>query len=210
MPDMNPLVDQYLLDGCGRCELYATPACKVHTWAEELKLLRSILLECGLTEELKWKQPCYTVDGKNVLILAAFKDFCSLNFFKGALMADNRGTLVSPGPNSQASRYLKFTSVDQVMKLEPVIRDYVDEAVGIERSGQTVSFKKVSEWEVPEELEAKMAEDPAFASAFYALTPGRQRGYILHFSSAKNPATRVSRIEKCQSRIFEGKGFHDR
>ncbi len=209
MTDTNPKVDNYLIEGCGRCPLVGTPQCKVHTWEEELVELRRILLESGLTEELKWSQPCYTWEDNNVLILAAFKDFCSVSFFKGTLLKDPEGVLESPGPSSQAVRQFKFTNLEQIAEMEPVIKTYLQEAIEIEEAGLKVEFKKNPE-PIPDELQQKFDQDPAFEAAFLALTPGRQRGYILYFSGAKQSATRVSRIEKYLPQIFEGKGMQDR
>ncbi|MFN2144359.1 MAG: YdeI/OmpD-associated family protein [Anaerolineales bacterium] len=209
MTETNPKVDTYLIEGCGRCPLVGTPQCKVHSWEEELVELRRIILESGLTEELKWGMPTYTWDGSNVLILAAFKEYSSVGFFKGVLLKDPAGILASPGANSQAVRQIRVTSLEQVEELEPVIRAYLQEAIEIEKAGLKVEFRKNPE-PVPDELQQKFDEDPAFEAAFLALTPGRQRGYILYFSSAKQSATRVSRIEKYLPQIFEGKGMQDR
>ncbi|MBP6431411.1 MAG: YdeI/OmpD-associated family protein [Ferruginibacter sp.] len=206
---MNPKVDHYLIAGCGRCNLYNTPQCKVNNWQKELVALRMIMLECGLTEELKWSMPTYTADGKNVLIVAAFKDFCSINFFKGALLKDEQHILVQPGENSQSAKLLKFTDVKQITKQKVIIKSYVKEAIEIEKQGKKVSFKKITEQKIPEELQTKFDELPAFKAAFNALTPGKQRGYLIHFSQPKQSATRQSRIEKCIPKIFEGKGFND-
>ena len=205
---MNPQIDQYLLNGCMRCKYGGTPSCKVHNWTAELELLRKIVLDCGLTEELKWGVPCYTHKGKNVVILSAFKEFCSVNFFKGALLKDPQKLLVKPGENSQASRLLKFTDVEQVEALRADIRSYILEAVEVEKAGLKVNFRKKTE-PVPEELENMFAEKPDFKKAFAALTPGRQRGYLLHFSQPKQAKTRISRIEKCVPKIMKGEGLHD-
>ena len=203
-------VDQYLIQGCMRCSLGNTPDCKVHTWAQELKLLRDIISETELNEEVKWSQPCYTYNDKNVLIMAAFKNYAFISFFKGSLLEDKAGLLHSPGENSQAARQFRFTSADQVVKLEPMIKAYIHEAIELEKAGKKVPFKKDTHHEIPDELQDKFTDDPAFEQAFLSLTPGRQRGYILHFSGAKQSATRISRIEKQMDRIFEGKGMHDR
>lgn len=208
MTALNPKVDHYLADGCGRCPYYATPQCKVHTWQKELVILRSVVLDTGLSEELKWSMPVYTLEGKNIVMVSAFRDFCSVNFFKGSLLSDPHGLLVKPGENSQAGRYIKFTSVSQVEASYNIIVEYVREAIELEKSGARVEFKKDPE-PLPEELLLKFNDDPVFESAFYALTPGRRRGYILHFSQPKQSATRSSRIEKCMDRIFSGKGMQD-
>ena len=209
MSKINPGVDSYLAVGCGRCPLGGTAECKVHTWPAELQQLRMILLECGLTEEVKWSVPCYTWENNNVAIMSAFKEYASISFFKGSLLKDPHGILEKPGENSQAARLFKFTDVEKIIELEPVIKDYIHEAIEIEKAGLKVEFKKNPE-PLPEELEKKFEEDPAFQAAFEALTPGRQRGYILYFSQPKQSKTRESRIEKYVEKIFEGKGFHDR
>ncbi len=206
---MNPQVDQYLLDGCMRCPLGATPKCKVRDWQEELKLLRSIVLDCGLTEERKWGVPCYTYDNKNVSIVSALKDYATLSFFKGVLLKDPDGVLEKPGPNSQSDRIIRFRSVDEITQLEVSLKSYIHEAIEVEKKGLKVEFKKNPE-PIPEELETIFNEDPGLKAAFEALTPGRQRGYIIHFSQPKQSATRTSRIEKCIPKIMEGKGFFDR
>ncbi len=204
----NPQIDNYLLEGCGRCSLGGTPECKVHRWNAELNLLRDLVRDCGLTEERKWGVPCYSIDGKNVLIVAAFKEFCSINFFKGALLKDQKGLLVKIGENTQAGRLLKFTSLEKVVAIEKEIQEYVKEAVSIEKAGVKFEYKKHPE-PIPEELESRFEEDPVFKSAFEALTPGRQRGYLLFFSAPKQSKTREERIEKHMENILCGKGIHD-
>jgi uncharacterized protein YdeI (YjbR/CyaY-like superfamily) len=206
---MNPKVDHYLIAGCGRCSLYNTPQCKVHIWQKELVALRMIMLECGLTEELKWSMPTYTADGKNVLIVAAFKEFCSINFFKGALLKDEQQILVQPGENSQSAKLLKFTDVKQITKQKAAIKSYVKEAIELEKSGKKVTFKKITEYDIPEELQHKFDELPAFKNAFKALTPGKQKSYLIHFTQTKNSVTRQGRIDKCMPKIFEGRGFNE-
>ncbi|TNE56475.1 MAG: hypothetical protein EP344_12380 [Bacteroidetes bacterium] len=206
---MNPQVDLYFTEGCGRCPLGGTPDCKVHKWPDILEQLRLIVLDCGLTEEIKWGVPCYTNEGNNILLLSAFKDYCSLSFFKGALLQDPIGILEMPGPNSQAARLIRFTDAQKVLELEPILKTYIAAAIEVEKSGLKVQFKKNPE-PVPEELQQKLDEDPVFRAAFEALTPGRQRGYILHFSAPKQSKTRESRIEKCMPQILSGKGLHDR
>ncbi|MCB0664015.1 MAG: YdeI/OmpD-associated family protein [Saprospiraceae bacterium] len=206
---MNPEIDNYLAEGCGRCPLGGTPECKVHKWTAQLEQLRRIVLDCGLTEERKWGVPCYTFQGKNILIVSAFKDFCSVNFFKGVLLADEQNLLVSPGPNSQSARYFPFTETKTILELEDTIRSYVFEAIEVEKAGLQVSFKAKENLEYPEELSAKLEEDPVFKEAFEALTPGRQRSYVLHIAAAKQPATRVSRVEKSISKVMEGKGWNE-
>lgn len=208
MSKKNPEIDAYLAEGCGRCSLGGTPDCKVHSWQTELKKLRKIVLDCGLTEERKWSIPCYTWNNSNVLLIAAFKDYCALTFFKGALLKDPENILSKPGENTQAGRLIRFTNAKEITKLEPVIKVYIKEAMEIEDAGLKVEFKKELE-PIPEELERKMDEDPALKDAFYALTPGRQRGYILYFSAAKQSKTREARIEKYIDRILDGQGIHD-
>lgn len=206
---MNPGVDLYLAEGCGRCSLHATPNCKVHLWTEELKLLRSIALDCGLTEEVKWSVPVYTYKNKNVLLIGAFKQYCSLAFFKGSLLKDDHSILDKQGENSQASRIFKCTNTERILQLEPILKTYIYEAIEIEKSWQKVAAKKTEEYPVPAELQEKLDSDPVFKEAYDALTPGRKRSYLLHFSSAKQSATRYARIEKCMPAIFEGKGFNE-
>ncbi len=207
---INPLVENYLRDGCGRCDLFRTPQCKVHRWTEELAMLRRILLDGPLAEDLKWSHPVYTLGGKNVAMLGAFNDHCTLSFFKGALMRDPHGILELPGENTQAARIVKITSIEQIGRLEPALREYIEEAAGIERSGAKVKLKTIDEHPVPEELLAKFEESPEFRAAFESLTPGRRRGYLIHFSGAKQSKTRLERIEKCTPLIMIGKGLHDR
>ncbi len=206
---MNKDVERYFIDGCGRCPLGGTPDCKVHTWAHELAQLRRILRATELTETSKWGQPCYTVEGKNVVILSTLKDFAVLGFFKGVLLKDPEGLLVSVGKNSQSDMRLNFTDVQQVLDQEAAIKALVAEAIEVEKAGLKVEFKKEPE-PMPEELLQKFDEDPELKAAFEALTPGRQRGYILHISSAKQSKTRLARIEKHRERILSGKGMHDR
>lgn len=202
-------VDVFLADGCGRCEQFATPACKVRRWPEVLAELRALLLDSGLTEEMKWGSPCYTDDGRNVVMLGALKDGCALGFFKGALLADPDGLLESPGPNSQAARQLRFRSVDEVRAKGEATRAFLAQAIAVERSGAKVAFREAPEPE-PEELTAVLDADPAARAAFDALTPGRRRSHILHVLGAKQAATRRVRAERCLPKILAGKGFLDR
>ena len=178
-------------------------------WQAELGELRRILLNCGLSEEFKWSSPCYTVDGGNVALLWGFKDSATLGFFKGVLLKDPAGLLVAPGENSRSSRVMRFTTLDQIIEAEPAIRDYVREAIALEKAGARVDLPK-DDLAYPEELVAALEEDPELQSAFDSLTPGRRRGYVLHFSQPKQPATRQSRIAKNRDRILAGKGIHDR
>jgi uncharacterized protein YdeI (YjbR/CyaY-like superfamily) len=180
-------------------------------WRDEIAELRRIVLECGLTEEVKWGAPCFTADGGNVVIIGVLNDYCCLSFFKGVLLTDPEGILQAPGENSRSGRLIPFTAVDQILAQEATLKAYVDEAAGLERAGATVDFAKDREdLPVPAELQARLDDDPAFRAAFEALTPGRRRGWILHFSGAKQSATRASRIEKAAPRILAGKGMHDR
>lgn len=206
---MNPKVDLYFTDGCGHCPLGGTPNCKVNSWQKEMKHLRRIILDCGLTEELKWGVPCYTFQKNNIAVLAAFKEYCSLSFFKGALLSDSNGILTQPTENTQSARLMRFTSVKEIVKLEPTIKAYLYEAMEVEKAGLKVDFKKVSEFVIPEEFQKKMKEMPALKNAFEALTPGRQKGYLLYFSAAKQSATRIARIEKYLLQIIKGKGLND-
>jgi uncharacterized protein YdeI (YjbR/CyaY-like superfamily) len=201
--------ETYFAEGCGRCKLGGTPACKVHTWAKELQLLRAILLDCGLVEESKWGMPCYTHGGSNVLMLAAFKDFCSVSFFKGALLQDEAGILGKAGENTQAARLVRFTNVQDVAARAEILRNYIFEAIEIEKAGLKVEFKQPEEFDIPEEFLNRMEQMPALKEAFYALTPGRRRGYLIHFSGARQTKTRAARIEKCIPAILSGKGMND-
>lgn len=205
---MNNKIDLYLANGCGRCEFYATSKCKVHDWHEELKLLRKIVLECGLDENLKWGMPCYTIKGKNVVMISAFREFSALNFFKGSLIEDKSNLLSKPGENSQSARFMKFTDVKQIIENESIIREYIQIAAENEKSGKKVEFKKSPE-PIPDELAQKFLDNPEFEEAFFRLTPGRQRGYIIFFSQPKQSVTRTSRIEKCLKNILDGKGIND-
>ncbi|MCE7990616.1 MAG: hypothetical protein HEP71_01495 [Roseivirga sp.] len=206
---MNTSVDNYFVEGCGRCTLGGTPDCKVHRWTAELELLRKIILDCGLTEESKWGAPCYTFQNKNMLMLSALKGYCCISFFKGSLLSDHENLLVKPGPNSQAARLFRFQHVNEIQKTERHIKAYIFEAIELEKAGLTVTLKKNPE-PIPVELEMKLEEDPVLKTAFEALTPGRQRGYVLHFSKPKRSETRIGRIEKCIPMILQGTGLHDR
>jgi uncharacterized protein YdeI (YjbR/CyaY-like superfamily) len=207
--EMNPKVDTYLSEGCGRCNLYRTPQCKVNTWIKELKQLREIVLECGLHEEFKWSQPCYTFQNNNLLLVTAFKEYAALAFFKGVLLKDPKGILVAPGKSSQSVRQVRLTNSKDIIEMESILKAYIFEAIEVEKNGLKVEFKKNPE-PVPQELQKKFDDDPAFKTAFKALTPGRQRGYILHFSAPKQSKTREARIEKCIEQILIGKGFNER
>ena len=206
---MNQTVDNYLMNGCGRCPLGGTPNCKVHRWLPELELLRAIVLKSGLTEESKWGVPCYSFKKKNVLIISAFKDFCSINFFKGVLLSDTKNILVKAGKNTQAARLMKFNNVSEIKRVEVDIQNYISEAIVVEKAGIKVELKSNPE-PIPEELEKILKDDAVLKTAFEALTPGRQRGYILYFSAPKQSKTRVSRIEKSMGKILKGEGLHDK
>ncbi len=210
MKETNPKADRYFIDGCGRCSLAGTPECKVNNWQQEMSLLRSIVLDCGLTEELKWGVACYTFQKSNVLLVSAFKDFCAISFFKGALLKDTNGVLEKPGENSQATRRIPFTCVQEIINKESVVKAFISEAIEVEKAGLKIDFKEKTELLFPEELQKKLDEIPAFKKAFNALTPGRQRAYNLFFSAPKQSKTRESRIEKCLPRILEGKGLNER
>jgi uncharacterized protein YdeI (YjbR/CyaY-like superfamily) len=181
---------------------------KAKKWVEESEKLREILLECPLTEELKWGEPCYTYRGKNVVLIGAFKDYVSLLFFKGALLSDVKGILVTPG-TVQAGRQIRFESVRDIKAMETTIKTYVYEAIEVEQAGLKVAMKKHEDYVIPEELQQKLDEMPKFKAAFEALTPGRQRGYMFHIGQPKQAKTRAARVEKCMARIFEGKGFNE-
>jgi len=176
-------------------------------WQEEMKKLRPIILDCGLTEELKWGHPCYTFQEGNVVIIQGFKNYCALLFCKGALLKDPNGILIQQTENVQAARQIRFTNAREIVEMEPVLKAYIHEAIGVEKAGLEVKYKKT--FIIPEELKRKFDESPAFKTAFGALTPGRQRGYILHFSAAKQPKTREARVEKWKQQILQGKGLND-
>lgn len=182
---------------------------KRESWRPELEAVRALLLSTPLTEEFKWRGPCYTFEGGNVALYWGFKDRCALGFFKGVLLKDPEGILVAPGENSRSSRIFEFTSVAEFEAKAEVLRAYVDEAIEIERKGLKVDLPK-DDLDYPDELVDRLDGDPEFRAAFEALTPGRQRGWVLHFSGAKQSATRVSRIEKAEEKIFAGKGMNDR
>ena len=205
---MTTNVEIYFSEGCGRCSLGGTPECKVHTWQQELIALRRIVLECGLDEECKWGVPCYTFQGKNILMVSALKDSCILSFFKGSLLHDEHGMLSFAGENSQVAKMFRFTRAEDILMLEELIKTYIFEAVEVEKAGLKVP--KSAAPELPDELLQKFEEMPAFQVAFEALTPGRQRGYLLYFSQPKQAQTRESRIEKCVPKILNGEGLHDK
>jgi uncharacterized protein YdeI (YjbR/CyaY-like superfamily) len=182
---------------------------KSKNWREELTKLRSIVLSCGLTEEVKWYQPCYSFNGTNLIILGSFKEYCGMNFFKGVLLKDEKKILQKIGENTQSAKIVKFTNIQQINDLESTLKDYIKEMIELEKSGAKVTFKKIEEQKLPEELEEMFNQDKDFENAFKALTPGRQRAYLLHFSSAKQSSTRIARIEKAKPQIFAGKGLNE-
>jgi uncharacterized protein YdeI (YjbR/CyaY-like superfamily) len=178
-------------------------------WRAEFEKLREILLGSGLTEDLKWGQPCYALDGKNVALMHGFKEYCALLFHKGALLKDPKGVLIQQTKNVQAARQIRFASVQQVTKLEKTVKAYLREAIAIERAGLKVQFKKTEDLQVPEEFASKLAKNAKLKAAFAALTPGRQRGYIFHFSQPKLSKTRAARVDKYIPKILEGRGWDD-
>ena len=192
---LNPQVDEYLKN--------------TKKWQEESKKLRRIVLDCGLTEESKWGKPCYTFQNSNVVIIQGFKEYCALLFCKGALLKDAHRILIQQTENVQAARQIRFTSVPEIVALEPAVKAYIHEAVEVEKAGLKVNYKKASEFTVPEELQNKLDEIPAFKKAFKALTPGRQRAYLLYFSAPKQSKTREARIEKYIPQILKGQGLND-
>lgn len=192
---MNPKVDEFLRNA--------------NKWQEELKELRRVILTCPLTEELKWKQPCYTFQKKNIVLIGGFKDYCVLSFFKGALIQDVQNILKKPGENTQVARLIRFTNTTDIFEMEPILKAYIEEAIEVEKSGLKVKTQEKPELNIPDELQHKFDDSPALKTAFTALTPGRQRAYILFFSAAKQPKTRESRIEKYRQRILDGFGLND-
>lgn len=182
---------------------------KANKWQKELKKLRAIVLDCPLTEELKWGVPCYTFQKSNIVLIHVFKEYCAILFVKGALLKDAKGILVQQTKNVQAARQIRFTNIRQVAELEPVLKAYIHEAIEVEKAGLKVELKKTADFEVPEAFQKKLDKNRALKTAFGALTPGRQRGYILYFAAAKQSKTRESRIEKCMPRILKGKGLND-
>jgi len=192
---MNPQVDVFLE--------------KAKKWKEEMGELRKIVLGCGVTEELKWGKPCYTFQEKNVVIIHGFKEYCALLFCKGALLKDSRGILIQQTENVQAARQLRFIHLREITGSEAVVKAYVKEAVEVEKAGLEVSYKETSEFVMPEEFRTRLDEDRSLKTAFHALTPGRQRGYLLYFSAPKQAKTRESRIEKCVQQILDRKGLND-
>lgn len=206
---MNRNVDAYFTEGCGRCPLGGTPNCKVNRWQAELAKLRSIMLECGLAETSKWGMPCYTFQNSNVVLLAAFNEYCALSFFKGALLGDADGLLTKPGEHTQSARLLAFTQIQTIAAQEATIKAYLYEAIEVERAGLKVEFKEKAALIFPEEFQEQLDENPELRSAFEALTPGRQRAYNLFFSAPKQSKTRLSRVAQCIPKILAGKGINE-
>lgn len=204
----NAQVDNYLINGCMRCSLGGTPDCKVHQWTAPIVELRQLALDCGLKETLKWGVPCYTVNGKNVFIISAFKNFCSVNFFQGVLLEKESELMVQQGENIQTGRIIKIDESFNLNAILPHIKKLMLKAKENELAGLKGATQKNPE-PIPEELALKFKEIPELRKAFEQLTPGRQRGYILYFSQAKQAKTRNARIEKYIEKIFSGKGFHD-
>jgi uncharacterized protein YdeI (YjbR/CyaY-like superfamily) len=205
---MNTSVDNYLINGCMRCKYGATPQCKVHQWINEIELLRAIVLQCNLKEEIKWGVPVYTLNDKNIITVNALKDSANIVFFKGVLLKDEHKILQQQG-NIQLSRIVKFTSINEIIALQDVLLEYIHEAIEIEKSGKKLETPKPT-MEIPDELTQVFEEEPEFKNAFYKLTPGRQRSYIIHFSQAKQSETRLARIHKNKDLIFKGIGFNDK
>ncbi|MEC3965846.1 YdeI/OmpD-associated family protein [Flagellimonas halotolerans] len=181
----------------------------IKNWKEETILLRNICLDCGLEEDFKWMHPCYTYRGKNIVLIHGFKDYCALLFHKGALLKDTAHILVQQTENVQSARQIRFSDLQEIMDLKTAIKTYIFEAIEVEKSGLTVKKKKTSDYEMPTELEEAFKKNPQLESAFNKLTPGRQRGYLLYFSQAKQSKTRASRIDKSLPKIFEGKGHNE-
>ena len=205
---MSQKVKAFLKDGCGRCKYYKTAQCKVRQWNEVLASLLAILDTTLLEPTKKWSQPCYTYKEKNVLIVSAFKDYAFISFFKGSLLADKKKMLNSPGDNSQATRQLRYTSVEQVRNEVTIIEQYIQEAVLLEERGTKVVYKKNNE-PLPEELRVALDSDQELHEAFYALTPGRQRSYLINITQAKQSATRIERIKKARPKILKGEGLNE-
>ena len=195
MNRMNPKVDGFLR--------------KAKKWREEFQKLRMVCLECELTEELKWGKPCYMYQKSNIVLIHGFKEYCALLFFKGALLKNAKDILVQQTENVQAARQIRFTNVREILEMESILKVYIKEAIEVEKAGLDVDYKKTSEFVIPEEFQNRLDESPALKTAFDALTPGRQRGYILYFSAAQQSKTRASRVEKCVQQILDGKGLND-
>ena len=182
---------------------------KAKQWQKELEQLRVTVLDCGLAEELKWGCPCYTFEERNIVLIHGFKEYCALLFFKGALLQDANGILIQQTENVQAARQIRFTNVQEIIKMERIIKTYIYEAIEVEKAGLKVDFKKGTALVFPEEFQRKLDEIPTLKTAFQALTPGRQRAYILYFSAPKQSKTRELRVEKCMQQMLDGKGLND-
>lgn len=182
---------------------------KAKKWKVEYETLRNIVLDCELTEEFKWMHPCYTYDTKNILLIHGFKEYCAILFHKGVLLKDAQGILIQQTENVQAARQIRFTALQEIVEMEPILKAYINEAIEVEKAGLEVDFKKTTEFIIPEEFQNKLDEIPALRTAFEALTPGRQRAYIHYFSEPKQSKTRVSRVEKYMPQILGGKGLND-
>jgi len=178
-------------------------------WREEFEKLRAIILDFPLVEEVKWGWPCYSFQDGNVVLIHGFKEYCALLFFKGALLKDPKGILVPQTENVQSARQIRFANARQVVEMKAALKDYIQEAIDVERAGLKINLKKTADLKIPEELETKLNKTPSLKTAFYALTPGRQRGYVLYFSAPKQSKTREARVEKCAPQILMGKGLHD-
>jgi uncharacterized protein YdeI (YjbR/CyaY-like superfamily) len=208
MIQFNPKVDLYLLEGCGRCKYHATPKCKVNLWRNELELLRQIALDSGLIEEIKWGIPVYTFNNKNIVSVSAFKNDACISFFKGSLINDPYHLLTQSSENSQSFRLIKYTDSQQIELQKEAIHVLILQAIDIEKQGKKIDYRSNTE-PMPEELLIRFNENPVLKKAFEALTPGRQRGYILYFSQAKQANTRYQRIDNYTNKILEGKGYND-
>jgi uncharacterized protein YdeI (YjbR/CyaY-like superfamily) len=191
----NPKVDGYLR--------------RVNKWRDEFEKLRTIALDCQLTEEMKWGVPCYTFEERNIVLIHGFKEYCALLFFKGALLKDSKGILIQQTKNVQAARQIRFTHVREIVEMKSILKGYIKEAIEVEKAGLKVSLKKTADFKLPEEFQKTLDEVPALKTAFDALTPGRQRAYIFYFSAAKQSQTREARVEKCMRQILKGKGLDD-
>jgi len=191
----NPKVDGYIR--------------KNKRWRDELEKLRAVVLDCPLTEDVKWRTPCYTFEGGNVVMIGTMKACCTLSFMKGALLKDTHGILEKPGENTRAARMMRFTSVQEIVAVESILKAYIHEAIEVEKAGLKVDFKKDAEPAIPEELRRELDKTPAFKAAFDALTPGRRRWYLLYFAAAKQSKTRAARVKKWMPHILDGKGMHD-
>jgi uncharacterized protein YdeI (YjbR/CyaY-like superfamily) len=183
---------------------------KAKKWQEEFEKLRTIILDCGVTEQLKWGCPCYTFEKTNIVLIHGFKEYCALLFFKGALLNDAKGILVQQTKNVQAARQIRFTNVREIVKLKPILKAYIYEAIEVEKAGLKVNLKKTKEFDIPEEFQNKLNKTPALKKAFNALTPGRQRAYLLYFSQPRQSKTREARVAKCVQQILNGKGLNDK